>query len=202
MAGTNWTVFTAGSKAKATEVNENFDWMEGHFKPQNAGSTTTGVYDLGSSTERWRVVYANSLQLSAQSSFRAYRSGSEFTVPNTTTASKVEFNSESFDVVGEYNTASFNFTAITGGKYLATSVLALLSATVSNAAFISIYIDDTISSQDYGSLFLTGGSLNVRVTDIIDLTAGSVVDIRIRGHAGLKIDFDSQITWFSMHKLA
>lgn len=57
MSGSTWTVFSPGAKAKATEVNANFDWIEQTFLPFNAGTSTDNTYDLGSSTFRWRDLY-------------------------------------------------------------------------------------------------------------------------------------------------
>lgn len=57
MAGTTWTEFVAGTKAKSSQVNENFDWIEEHLFPMKGGSTTTGVYDLGSTLANWRDLY-------------------------------------------------------------------------------------------------------------------------------------------------
>jgi len=54
MAGTVWYNLQGGQKAKASQVNSNFDWIEGDILPMNAGSQTNGVYDFGSSSFRWR----------------------------------------------------------------------------------------------------------------------------------------------------
>jgi hypothetical protein len=57
MAGTTWFDFTAGTKAKSSEVDANFDWLEGSIVPMNAGLETDAAYDLGRSTARWRDAY-------------------------------------------------------------------------------------------------------------------------------------------------
>jgi hypothetical protein len=57
MAGTTWPVLTAGKKAKASEVEEKFDWIEGTLVPMNAGSKTNSAYDLGESSNYWRYSY-------------------------------------------------------------------------------------------------------------------------------------------------
>ena len=57
MAGSVWTNFTAGNLIKASEVNENLDWLEGTLMPQTAGSQTNNAYDIGSSTYKWRTGY-------------------------------------------------------------------------------------------------------------------------------------------------
>jgi hypothetical protein len=57
MAGTVWHDFAPSTKAKSSEVDENFDWMEGSIVPMSAGSTTDAVYDLGTTTARWRDLF-------------------------------------------------------------------------------------------------------------------------------------------------
>jgi hypothetical protein len=61
MAGTAWPSLAAGNKAKASEVEQKFDWLEGSVVPMNSGSTTDLAYDLGTTTARWRSVYAGSI---------------------------------------------------------------------------------------------------------------------------------------------
>lgn len=52
-----WPSLSGGNKARASEVETKFDWLEANILPMNAGSTTTGVYDLGSTLARWNNVY-------------------------------------------------------------------------------------------------------------------------------------------------
>lgn len=61
MAGTTWPALTAGRKAKASEVESKFDWIEGSIVPMSGGSQTDGAYDLGSATARWLGVYCKSI---------------------------------------------------------------------------------------------------------------------------------------------
>lgn len=56
MAGsgtTLWPSLIAGRKAKASEVEAKFDWIEANILPMLSGSTTDLAYDLGTSTARW-----------------------------------------------------------------------------------------------------------------------------------------------------
>src|SRR3990167_6822736 len=60
MAGTNGFNFVASRRAKASDVNSNFDWVRGHYLPITQSSVwanTTGVYDIGSSSFKWRDAY-------------------------------------------------------------------------------------------------------------------------------------------------
>lgn len=57
MAGTNWVDFVANTKARAEDVNNNFDWIQGDFVPMNAGSTTNGAYNIGGIGKAWADVH-------------------------------------------------------------------------------------------------------------------------------------------------
>lgn len=58
--------FTANTKARATQVNANFDVLRGHLvaiDPNTATAATTETYDLGSTEYRWRTGYFREVDL-------------------------------------------------------------------------------------------------------------------------------------------
>lgn len=60
MSGSTGYNFAANTKARASEVNLNFEWFRGHYLPVTQSGTwanTTGVYDLGSSSFAFRNLY-------------------------------------------------------------------------------------------------------------------------------------------------
>ncbi len=57
MSGTVWNSYSSFTLADADQVDENFDWLEGDLVPQNAGSLTDAVYDLGTSANSWRTAH-------------------------------------------------------------------------------------------------------------------------------------------------
>lgn len=57
MAGSSWPQLVAGQKAKASEVESKFDWLEGSLVPMNSGATTNAVFDVGTTTAAWRHGY-------------------------------------------------------------------------------------------------------------------------------------------------
>lgn len=64
MAGSAWNTFTPGTVIKSSEVNANFDWLEGSLAPMTGGNQTNGVYDLGTTTAAWRNLFlSNSIVL-------------------------------------------------------------------------------------------------------------------------------------------
>lgn len=54
-----WPTLTDGKKAKASEVESKFDWLEGTQLPMSGGNLTTGAYDIGSSAYQWRSGFFN-----------------------------------------------------------------------------------------------------------------------------------------------
>ena len=56
-----WPTLTEGRKAKASEVEAKFDWLEGAQLPMSGGNFTTGVYDIGSVTYKWNNGYFTNL---------------------------------------------------------------------------------------------------------------------------------------------
>jgi len=57
MAGTSWPALLAGRKARASDVESKFDWMEGSLVPMNSGASTDAALDIGTTTAQWRFIY-------------------------------------------------------------------------------------------------------------------------------------------------
>lgn len=60
MAGSSWPALVAGRKARASDVESKFDWLEGSIVPMNSGASTDAALDLGTTTAQWRFVYVAS----------------------------------------------------------------------------------------------------------------------------------------------
>ena len=54
--GATWPAL-ANRTASAADVNNKFEWVEGHRYPHNSGALTTGAYDIGSSAYQWNKAY-------------------------------------------------------------------------------------------------------------------------------------------------
>lgn len=56
---TTFNTFVAGTKARASQVNENFSNFRGHSLPidPNTATAVDATYDLGASDRRWRNIY-------------------------------------------------------------------------------------------------------------------------------------------------
>lgn len=61
ISSTDIVLFAAGNKIKSAEMNSNFGVFRGHFLPvaTNVSDTTSGVYDLGFTSGRWRRAYVH-----------------------------------------------------------------------------------------------------------------------------------------------
>lgn len=57
MAGNRFTTFISGTRARLTQLNENFNWFEGSLEPMSDGVRVGHTYDLGTTTAQWRNLY-------------------------------------------------------------------------------------------------------------------------------------------------
>jgi hypothetical protein len=114
---TTYNTFSGGTKARATQVNQNFSNHRGILLPINedSASASHNTHDLGSSDHRWLTAYANTLNLRGATSTVDFK-----VVPNTSaTAGGVDFmfgssTIASFDTnglvrSGVTTTAAFSF---------------------------------------------------------------------------------------------
>lgn len=67
---TSFYTFAAGSKARATQVNDNFSVFRGHIIPvdPNTIASANVTYDLGSDRNRWRTAYVQSIDFDRSTS--------------------------------------------------------------------------------------------------------------------------------------
>lgn len=67
---TAFYTFTQNTKARASQVNTNFNVLRGHIIPIDPNTTTSvdNTYDLGSSEYNWRTVYAGDIDLRTSTS--------------------------------------------------------------------------------------------------------------------------------------
>jgi len=56
-----WPDLVAGRKAKASEVEAKFDWIEGTLWPMMSGTTADLTYDLGASGKSWKSAWMGSI---------------------------------------------------------------------------------------------------------------------------------------------
>lgn len=135
MAGTVWPILTAGLKAKASEVESKFDWIEGTIVPMSAGAKTDAAYDLGEAANQWNNIYGVTLygQVNAKSAFMAYKNTSQ-TITSAGTFSTVNIDAEHVDYLSEFTTTGNYFKPVLGGLYLMSVKANLLLTTTSQIA--------------------------------------------------------------------
>lgn len=224
-----WPTLTAGNKARASEVETKFDWLEANILPMLGGSTTDAVYDLGNTTTRWRDIYltgirfttlnlyasataavtinaAGIISIDLQSSARAART----TVQTLTSATdtKIQFQTEQYDTRAEYdNVTNFRFSATVAGKYFVHS-----NVDVQNIAFntttthlIKIYINGVEFSAYRFSPVST--AINISVSDILNLAANDYIEIFVNATVNTTTNFPlvtqgTGNSYLAVHKIA
>ena len=93
MAGTSWPSLIAGARARASDVESKFDWLEGNLVPMNSGTSADATYDIGTSAARWRngyfsggIVSGGAVSTSPSAVFEAIGEVHLRTVSETTTS--------------------------------------------------------------------------------------------------------------------
>jgi len=142
---------------------------------------------------------ATSLALTSQSGCKVYRATTNQTIANAT-ATKIQFNAESYDVLGEYDpTTNYRFTATTAGYYLVASAINYVTFPadkkiqiyiMKNGAIIAVNEIES-SIIDYISAFILS-IVQLSVTDYLEIGtahwAGVANDIRLgEGYTFLSI---------------
>lgn len=56
-----WPSLVAGKKAKASEVEEKFSWLEGSLLPMESGTTFNLTFNLGSNGKAWKQAWVGGL---------------------------------------------------------------------------------------------------------------------------------------------
>ena len=121
-------------------------------------------------------------------------------------ATLVEFDSETYDSDSEFDTTTHRFTATNAGFYLVTAHIG--ASGMGNGDGISIAIHkngaQVSSHTDYSEKLSGFRTVEVEVSDILQLGAGDFVDIRATaGASGTRsLITTSQRTWLSIHRLS
>lgn len=108
-----WPTLTGGRKAKASEVEAKFDWLEGAQLPMSGGNLTTGVYDIGSATYKWKSGHFNNIVIggitmtSSEAGGKPIRGWASIFVAGNTITAADSFNVSSIirNGVGDYTVA-------------------------------------------------------------------------------------------------
>jgi len=140
---TSYTTFTAGTKAKATEVNANFSNYRGTLLPITEATATASdsTYDLGTTEYAWDSLFANKLDIAANDYLDIINDG-------TTIASFVAGGFQippTFDYLLAGSTvASFDQYGLSG-KSIGQSALTTTSAAISSINRHSLIFTTSVS---------------------------------------------------------
>lgn len=148
MAGTVWPILTAGLKAKASEVESKFDWIEGTIVPMSAGAKTDAAYDLGEAANRWNNIYGVTLygQVNAKSAFMAYKNSNQTITSATMTLITVD--AEHVDYLDEFTTTGNYFKPVLGGLYLVSAKGNLIFTSTSYVADYQVVVQKNGASTE------------------------------------------------------
>lgn len=143
MAGTSWVNFLSNTKARAEDVNSNFDWIEGDIVPQTAGSKTNGVYDIGEVTFAWKDGFFNGIGY--------FMGGLRMSQGST-----INFNTAGTAYIGESSAGTVQINAGNTSSAKFTSTKMLTQEVVTDYGFYHDRGDP--SANDFGLLDLTSSS--------------------------------------------
>lgn len=202
MTGTVWPSLVAGARAKASEVENKFDWIEGDFIPFNAGTKTDDTYDLGSSSFNWvdgwfkGRVHAGAGSASNCSFGRQSATGNGMFFP---TASNVAFATASVERLRIFSNGNVAIGSVSSGARLkviqadTTEEALALDSTNTRGSHVTF----SKSGTKAGQVGMSGTLKGTADTDMmIGAQSGNGVEMFVNGSATVvfDIDTDGQIT--------
>lgn len=173
--------FTANTKARASQVQGNFDVFRGHLLPVSPSTATAidNTYDLGSTEYRWRALYLPSTYgtTTADVGGIAYGSKILFTSFNTTTATNIAGTTITISGIGRPIEYSFVPYAADGtNSYIGGGMAA---AAAISLGFILMKNGSTAASMSvvgYGNLQLSPSS--IKFIDFSATTATTIYSLQ------------------------
>ncbi len=165
--------------------------------------TDTGNLKIGDGSTAWTSLIYKIWPLSRS---RTTRATAQSMANNTFT--KVIFNTEVFDNLGEYDHTTGVFTATNAGYYQVNA--STMSASVAWDALevwnTNLYKNGALYSRGYFNQISASGT-SIRqstLSDLIYLTAGQFIDIRVYQTQGAAVNINANATfnYFSVHRLS
>lgn len=157
---TSFYTFSANTKARAVQVNDNFSVFRGHLLPvaPNTATATNNTHDLGSTEWKWRTIYGWNFDLDGTSTLQIRGGGNDFVFQiNSTTVAKIDstgFNTAYIPALG-ITTTLIGTTSITEAKLFdsAVTTVKIADANVTMAKLATSNNDSggTVASGNYGS---------------------------------------------------
>lgn len=143
---TSFYNFTANTKARASQVNNNFDVIRGHFIPIHVSTATSAnnTYDLGSYEYRWRKAYAYDLEIGSTSTNSA-----TINIDTATSTAEIVFKLNGTEKARintngvKLNSLPFSATTTAAFGFVTDSSLTMSNVSTSRAVNISFFTDAT-----------------------------------------------------------
>ncbi|MBI5324820.1 MAG: hypothetical protein HZB41_06040 [Ignavibacteriae bacterium] len=203
--------FLSGGQSVSTGIN-NLD--NDNYEISN----TTALASTGAYTDANKMLRVHTeagsigiVDFNHQSRIRAYLNAVASIPTNLWTT--IPFANESYDSQNEFNTATFEFTALEDGYYQvnARTEFDLIGAMANDSYLtIAIYVNGVIYSEgnnlqvvdNIGDVSSNNNAPNV--SDVVQLTAGQIITIRVFQNTGNTYDIKagSSKTYVSIHKLS
>jgi len=183
------------------------DW---YLKNQDQDKSIVFTVNDGGTERSTIIIHGDSgaVSMPRQSTFKATRNSDQTIATSTWT--KVQFNTEQWDTLGEYdNSVNYRFTPTHAGYYQVNAAIifeAIAWPAANVAGFVAIYKNGTYYSigKDTAET-TTAHNVNPRVSDIVYLNgAGDYIEIYIYHNRGgnTAIAGSAYYNYFSVHKLS
>ena len=176
---------------------------------------TDEAYDIGSSTKEVNEIFTKDMTVSgtltagtlspgqidttAGSSVIAYMSGDQNISSGVSTT--IEFDTESHDALGEFNTTTYTFTPTYTGRYAVSLYVQLTSVTDQSLYSVALLTDGTITNDVF---FRASGTTTQTVTmpTMVELTAGEALKVNTVCSTGAyTVLSGSKYTVLSIHRI-
>lgn len=217
--------FSNGAIVQASEHNTNYSDIVTYINNRNTGvSTWDGCSILSSSavplivnngsgandiarfqdngTNVLLVSDGGVITMGSQPCVRAYRGTSNQTWGTTGSNVKIQFNTESFDVKGEFDpTTNFRYTATVAGKYLVSTSI-LFSTSSAGVNEVSFFVNGAVvsNSSHYAN---TTSAYTIYLTDVLSLSASDYIEVNVKNGAGTAtVTFGADKTFLTIYKIA
>lgn len=129
-----------------------------------------------------------------RSKVRAYRAVPDQVIA-TATATKVEFNAETYDTQEEFDsTTNYRFTATKASYYQIQSIIGFESATDQCLLSVAIRKNGTAVAVSHNKASGTGYHSTV-VSDILSLDTDDYIEIWVTQNSGGNVDVNADATW-------
>jgi hypothetical protein len=167
---------------------------------ENGGADEISVQGLSGLLADAQTPLPNSALVN--SAARAYLNSSQ-SIP-ASAVTKILLDTESYDVGNNFSTVNSNYTVPTSGKYLLVGGVYWAGAPGTGPAFVFTYFYVNNSSKRRTSTWQPDsvGLIGSEITDILDLAAGDVIDIRVWTDEAQQVLASSPSTFLAIQRIS